>query len=83
MGWSVERSNHAELEIVSANYPQIRLITVPRVGTQEAQDNFEGEWAVCSPETVAGFSAVGYNFGKRLNNTLGVPIGLIDNVLCQ
>jgi sialate O-acetylesterase len=79
MQWTVAKSNHAELEIASANYPNIRLISVPRVGTQKPQGNFEGAWSVCSPETVADFSAVGFGFGKRLHNTLGIPIGLIDN----
>lgn len=79
MQWSVKVSADAELEIASANYPEIRLITVPRVGTQEPQDNFNGSWSACSPQTVVEFSAVGYAFGKRLHNTLGVPIGLIDN----
>lgn len=79
MQWGVKISNNADLEIASANYPEIRLITVPRVGTQEPQDNFNGAWTQCSSESVANFSAVGYSFGKRLHNTLGVPIGLIDN----
>jgi len=79
MAWSVKQANHAELEIASANYPEIRLISVPQVGTQEAQDNFNGQWEACTPATAASFSAVGYLYGKRLHNTLGVPVGLIDN----
>lgn len=79
MQWPVAAANDPDLEIRSANYPQIRLITVPQVGTQEPQDDFEGEWKVCSPETVGDFSAVGYFFGRQLHQTLDVPIGLIDN----
>lgn len=79
MQWPVSNSNHAELEIASANYPEIRLLTVPLKGRQEAQDDFDSRWRICSPETVPGFSAVGYFFGRRLHNTLGVPVGLIDN----
>tara|TARA_R100000027_G_scaffold67677_2_gene67676 strand:+ start:1073 stop:2581 length:1509 start_codon:yes stop_codon:yes gene_type:complete len=79
MVWPVSRSNHADVEIVSANFPEIRLISIPNVGTQEPQENFKGEWAVCSPESVPNFSAVGYFFGRRIHNTLGVPVGLIDN----
>ncbi|MGI9456979.1 MAG: sialate O-acetylesterase, partial [Aeoliella sp.] len=36
-------------------------------------------WEVCSPGTAQSFSGVGYFFGRRLQQTLGVPIGLIDN----
>ena len=79
MAMAVNRANGPALEILSANYPQIRLISVPQVGTQEPQDDFDGQWQVCSPETVADFSAVGFFFGRQLHQALGVPIGLIDN----
>jgi sialate O-acetylesterase len=79
MQWSVNASNDPDLERLSANYPQIRLITVPRVGTQEPQYDFEGQWEECSGDTVGGFSAVGYFFGRQLHQTLNVPIGLINN----
>lgn len=79
MQWSVKQANDPDLEIRTARYPKIRLITVPQVGTQEPQNDFKGEWQECSPETVPDFSAVGYFFGRQLHQTLDVPIGLIDN----
>ncbi len=79
MAWTVGASNDADLEIMTANYPKIRLISVPQVGTQEAQDDFNGQWEACTPETVRNFSGVGYFFGRQLYQTLNVPIGLIDN----
>jgi sialate O-acetylesterase len=79
MQWSVNQSNDADLERAAATFPNIRLISVPQVGTQEPQWNFNGKWSVCSPETVGGFSAVGYLFGRQLHQTLGVPVGLINN----
>ncbi len=79
MAWTVGSSNDADLEIMTANYPKIRLISVPQVGTQEPQDNFKGQWEACTPETVRNFSGVGYFFGRQLYQTLNVPIGLIDN----
>ena len=69
----------ADLEIATAKHPQIHLITVPNVGLQEPQTNFRGEWKECSPQTVGGFSAVGYFFGRILQRTLDVPVGLINN----
>ena len=44
----------------------------------EPQDDVEAEWQVCSPETIPGFTAVGYFFGRQLHRTLGVPVGLIQ-----
>jgi sialate O-acetylesterase len=40
-------------------------------------DAQEAVWQVCSPETIANFSAVGYYFGRELNKNLDVPIGLV------
>ncbi len=79
MQMSVNGPNDADLEILAAKFPKIRLISVPQVGTQEPQDDFKGEWELCTPETVAGFSAVGYFFGRQLHETLGVPVGLIND----
>lgn len=79
MQWSVMQANDPDLETKTANLPLLRLITVPNVGTQEPQSDFKGEWMVCSPQTVGDFSAVGYFFGRQLQQTLNIPIGLIDN----
>ncbi|TWU07450.1 sialate O-acetylesterase [Stieleria varia] len=79
MAWPVNSANDADLEKMTAKYPNIRLISVPQVGTQEPQDDFNGQWQACTPETVPNFSAVGYFFGRQLHQTLDVPIGLIDN----
>ena len=79
MQWSVDQANDPDLEKLTANFPNIRLITVPQVGTQQPQYDFEGQWEACSPQTVGQFSAVGYFFGRQLHQTLDVPIGLIDN----
>jgi sialate O-acetylesterase len=79
MEWPVSATRDRDLERQTAKYPMIRLISVPPVGTQEPQKDFRGRWEPCRPETVGGFSAVGYFFGRQLHQTLGVPIGLIDN----
>ena len=79
MEWTVSSSNNAEKEIASANHPRIRLFTVPKKIALEPTDTVEASWKVCSPETVGGFSAVGYFFGRELERELGVPIGLINS----
>jgi sialate O-acetylesterase len=79
MGFPVAAANDPDLEQLSANYPNIRLITVPRVGTQEPKDDFDGQWEACTPDTVGQFSAVGYFFGRQIHQSLNVPVGLIDN----
>ncbi len=38
-------------------------------------------WAKCTPETAAPMSAVAYYFGKMLQDSLKVPVGLICNAV--
>jgi len=77
MQWSVNKSNNPDEEIAAANYPQIRLFSVPRVSRTTPQDDVEGKWELCTPETVPEFSAVLYYFGRHLHTELGRPMGLI------
>jgi len=79
MQWPVSNAKDPDLETLTAHDPQIRLITVPQVGTQKPQDDFVGQWERCSPETVRSFSAVGSFYGRLLHQALQVPVGLIDN----
>lgn len=79
MQWSVNASSDAELERLSANFPQIRMINFPQIGSQEAIWSHDRQWQVCSPTTVGNFSAVGYFFARQLHRTLGVPVGMINN----
>lgn len=64
-------------KIAGANYPGIRMFTVPKVTSITLRDSCGGSWAVCSPQTVGKFSAAGYFFAKTLHDSLNVPIGVI------
>lgn len=79
MQWPLALTNDADLESLTAKFPNLRLITVPNVGTQEPQKDFKGQWQPCTPETVKGFSGIGYLFGRTLHQALGVPVGLIND----
>jgi sialate O-acetylesterase len=78
MQWSVNRAANAEEEVAAANYPKIRLFTVTRKVAEEPAEDCEGSWAACSPESVPGFSAVAYFFGRTLFRKLNVPVGLVN-----
>lgn len=93
MEFDLAKVDDGFLEVVSANFPDIRLLTVPRGRGFQSVASFErlhewsdwssrhfkkGDWEICTPETVKEFSAIGYVFGRRLHMALGVPIGLID-----
>lgn len=77
MEYTLETVSNGIGEIKSANYPLIRAITVPRLSTNVPQKEINALWSVCSPETAATYSGVGYLFGRELFKSLNVPIGLI------
>ena len=75
--WPVNRSKDAETETANADYPNIRLFTVPQVIADEPLENCGGEWVECSPEVIEEFSAVAYFFGRSLYKSMNVPVGII------
>ena len=79
MEWPVSATYDSDIEKIISWNPYIRLISVPKLGTQEAQTDFEGEWNKATPKFVMDFSAVGFFFGRILHQSLDVPVGLIDN----
>lgn len=69
----------SEAAIQSAHFPDIRMFTVEHnIGTLP-QENMRGKWSVCSPETAGNFSAAAFFFGRKLHQSLDVPIGLIHS----
>lgn len=93
MEFEIRKLEEGPLEILSANFNQIRLFTVPQQNGPETKNAFprqyqwnsffsqhfrQGYWDVCSPETVPDMSGIGYIFGRRLHMATGVPIGLVD-----
>ncbi|MFA7230708.1 MAG: sialate O-acetylesterase [Victivallaceae bacterium] len=80
MAFSVSRAKNGEQESATANFPDIRLLTIPQQTAETPQKYITASsWQVCSPETVSGFSAVGYFFGRELHQRLDVPVGLINS----
>ncbi|MFN3167963.1 MAG: sialate O-acetylesterase [Phycisphaeraceae bacterium] len=78
MEWSLRQSANPQEEIANAKHPTIRLFNVPgHVKQNTPQDDARGSWRVCTPQSAADFTAVGYHFGRALSRELGVPIGLI------
>ncbi len=69
--------DNAQAEIAAANYPEIRVFTVPLIMAFNPVADANGQWEVCSPETVPHFSAVGYFFARDLQQTIKVPVGLL------
>ena len=75
----LQHVENGKLEIVSANYPGIRILTVPSQNGPKVKKGFarlhewsnwsgrhfrKGDWDVCSPEIVRELSAIGYVFAR-------------------
>lgn len=79
MGFSVARSRNAAAAMAAAADPGLRLFSVGRNPIDTPQTDVTGQWSVSSPESVGGFSAVAYFFGRELREKLRVPVGLIHS----
>jgi len=66
-------------EAPDANNQNLRFFYIPKSTSVFPQENCEGSWKVCTPEEMKHFSAVGYFFGKKLQQVLNIPIGLINS----
>lgn len=93
MEFPLDRIENGQLEIVSANYSNIRILTIPQGSGQELKLGFprlhewsswfnthyrKGDWDVCTPEIARELSAIGYVFARRIHMASEVPIGVID-----
>ena len=94
MEFPISRIEGGKAEVHSANFSNIRHLTVPRKSIQEYQKSFaithkwnkgrkshvrdHGYWEVCSPETIGNLSGIGYIFARRIHMATQIPIGVID-----
>ena len=57
----------------------IRLFTAPRDASLEPLDDVNGNWQTATPASVKEFSATAYFFGRKLQEILDIPVGLIHS----
>jgi sialate O-acetylesterase len=79
MEWPVSASANPRQAIESSANPKMRLFTVGHKISEKPEADVRGKWQECGPQTVPNFSAVAYYFGRDLQKTLGVPVGLIHS----
>lgn len=93
MEFELAKVENGNLEIVSANFPKLRILTLPHAMGPDAKQSFprmhqwsswfgrhfrKGDWDECTPEIARELSAIGYVFARRLHMASQVPIGVID-----
>jgi sialate O-acetylesterase len=80
MTFPLDSAEGAATEVPKANYPQIRLFTVPRRIALSPQENTRPTaWKVCTPDNAKSFSAVGYFFAREIHRRLNVPVGVVES----
>ena len=91
MEFPLKDSQNGPSDILSAQNSSIRLLNFKGIVRPDDTkwdsisldkinklEFFKGKWESCRQENSAEFSAIGYYFGKKLNEKLNVPVGLIQ-----
>jgi sialate O-acetylesterase len=78
MAMIVQNSQNFEAEKAAAKYPLIRHYQESSAPSDQPKAEGKGQWRACAPDTVGGFSAVLYFFGREIHREVGVPVGLVN-----
>lgn len=95
MEFRLNQASTSQTDIPKANHPSLRLFdmkarwaTSNQAWPLAALDSVNrlayyapAQWTPCTPQQAARFSAVAYYFGKMLQDSLQVPVGLICNAV--
>ena len=78
MEWSINSAIDPDLESLSSKNNKLRLFHLLKASSTTPKTDCTGKWVASAPDKVGGFSAVAFFFGRQLQQTLDVPIGLIN-----
>ena len=82
MEWQLQGSTGGKEERAQATNPNLRFFVPPKEPKKAAlyspMKTVKSRWKECTPVSAGTFSGVGYFFGKSLQKTLNVPVGLIN-----
>ena len=79
--WRAVRINQEDIN-GSDRYPDLRVLQLSRATGMCERESFSadfGGWQPSSSRTVRNFSAIAWYFGRRLQETLKLPVGLIHS----
>ncbi len=78
MEWPLSQSFESAPDIAASANANLRLFLVPKTKAETPRDDVKASWKNSGPDSVPGFSAVAYYFGRDLQKALGVPLGLVE-----
>ena len=67
----------ADAEIAKSANPMLRQFAVKKTGANKPMEDCDGQWTVAGPATSGEFTAIGYYFGKELQQSLHRPAGIV------
>lgn len=77
MQWKLANTERAKEDIPAADFPGVRMFLTDLTTAATPQRRVGGLWLETTPGNAGKFSAVGYYFGLKLHQELGVPVGII------
>jgi sialate O-acetylesterase len=84
MQFGLGQARNGADEVKAAQHPEIRFYGVRQRSAYSHVDVPRGTWKIVAPDTVGGFggiSAVAYFFARRVQESVHVPIGLIQEAV--
>lgn len=81
MEMALRDCKNGKREVAASDCPQVRFYNVPKravLDAEQARMEAESCWQPCSPATSGDMSAVAYFFARRVAESQGVPVGVID-----
>lgn len=91
MEWPLSSEAHVRTELPGAALPKLRLLNLTYAGQGTfarpfgpdvrkrltPTEFYRGTWTACTPRSAQDFSAVAYYFGKKVHQSIQVPVGVI------
>jgi sialate O-acetylesterase len=71
----------AKTEVPNSANLMLRRFKVKFNPSPTPVDDVQGKWELADPKTTPGWTAVGYFYGKKLQNELSVPVGLLEDCI--
>jgi sialate O-acetylesterase len=85
MAFPLKQVSNRDTESAQANLPNLRLFSISTNEQADPQEDIRRDaidtkgWVASTPETALEFSAIGFVFGKQIQLSTGIPIGVIKN----
>lgn len=79
MEWPMWMCNKPSEPASEEELKTLRLFQVPRQGSFDPQATVKASWKTSTPETLRTFSATAYFFGREIQKSTKVPVGLIQS----